>query len=221
MTRAAVLADLAARIDALGRERPVRVGIDGVDAAGKTTWADELVRPLRERGRPCIRASVDAFHRPAAARYRRGRDSAEGYYFDSFDHEQLRACLLDPLGPGGSLRYRTAVFDHAADSPVEARDRTAPADAVLLFDGVFLHRPELRDTWDFSIFLRVDFETTLARAAARDAALLGGADAVRERYAVRYVPGQEIYLGEVEPERRASVVVDNTDPLAPVIARSP
>ena len=38
--RGAVLAAMAARIDAL--PRPARVAVDGVTAAGKTTFADEL-----------------------------------------------------------------------------------------------------------------------------------------------------------------------------------
>jgi hypothetical protein len=48
-----------------------------------------------------------------------------------------RAVLLDPLGPG-SRRYRTAVFDHRGDVPVESSPCLAPAGAVLLYDGVFL-----------------------------------------------------------------------------------
>ncbi len=51
--RAAVerLADLVALVR---RPHPVRVAIDGADAAGKTTLADELVKPLEARGRTAI-----------------------------------------------------------------------------------------------------------------------------------------------------------------------
>jgi uridine kinase len=60
------LRDLAQRIDSLDPSHPVRVAIDGPDAAGKTTFADELVEPLEARGRPVIRASIDGWHRPRA-----------------------------------------------------------------------------------------------------------------------------------------------------------
>lgn len=43
-----------------------RVGIDGVDGAGKTCLADELAGVLQAQGAPVIRASVDGFHRPRA-----------------------------------------------------------------------------------------------------------------------------------------------------------
>jgi uridine kinase len=36
----------------------------------------------------------------------------------------------------------------------------APPDAVPVFDGVFLLRPQLNDAWDLRIFLQVDFQET-------------------------------------------------------------
>ena len=39
-----------------------------------------------------------------------------------------------------------------------------------LFDGIFLHRRELADRWDLSIFCRVDPVTSCARMAVRDGA---------------------------------------------------
>jgi uridine kinase len=67
-----------------------RVAIDGVDAAGKTTLADELAArvPRAER------LSADDFLRPADDRYRQGRVSPVGYYEDSFDHTRLRRSVL-------------------------------------------------------------------------------------------------------------------------------
>jgi uridine kinase len=62
--RAAVLATVAARIDALPTRRPVRVAIDGVTGSGKSTFADELVAHVR---RPVVRATVDGFNRPRSS----------------------------------------------------------------------------------------------------------------------------------------------------------
>src|SRR5687768_8892138 len=84
MNRPALLEALADRIAAVVRPHPLRVAIDGVDGVGKTTLANELVDPLRRRGRPVIRASIDGFHNPRSVRYRLGRSSPEGYYKDSF-----------------------------------------------------------------------------------------------------------------------------------------
>jgi uridine kinase len=215
LTRAELLRDLAGRIAGCRVDHPVRVAIDGVDCAGKTMLADELAPHLAEVGRPVIRASIDGFHHPAGVRRRRGPFSPEGYYADSFDYARLLETLLRPLGPGGDRHYRTAVFDYRTDRPVETEILEAPSDAVLLFDGVFLLRPELRSCWDFSVFVRAGFRVTLPRAIARDLAQSGTAEEVRERYERRYIPGQMLYIAEVAPESRATVVVDNNDPAEP------
>jgi uridine kinase len=86
---------------------------------------------------------------------------------------------------------------------------------VLLFDGVFMLRPELRGCWDMSIFVDVSAEEALRRALVRDVAVLGGPDAVRERYERRYLPGQRLYRMTAQPELAADVVIDNDDPAEP------
>ncbi len=111
MPREQLLDQLTALVVAITCSHPLRVAIDGIDAAGKTTLADELAPLIEAQGRPVIRASIDGFHHPRSVRYRRGPDAPEGYYEDSFDYTALRAMLLDPLGPQGNRRYRRAVFD--------------------------------------------------------------------------------------------------------------
>ncbi len=215
MTHPDLITELADRIAAIQLPHPTRVAIDGVDAAGKTMLADELVAPLQARGREAIRASIDGFHRPRAERYARGTDSPEGYYYDSFDYAALHAALLDPLGPNGTREYRRRVFDYRADAPVHDPTRVCSADAILLFDGVFLLRPELAACWDYRIFVHVDFAVALARALARDEKMFGSAENARARYLNRYIPGQRIYFQAVQPQRLADVIVDNNDPAEP------
>jgi uridine kinase len=211
MTRDDLIHELAVRISRIERQHPVRVAIDGVDASGKTTLADELVGPLEQMGRSVIRASIDSFHNPAEVRYRRGETSGEGYFRDSFNRTAVIEALLEPLGPTGDRRYRRTVFDFRLDAPVTAPVQEAPIDGVLLFDGVFLLVAQLRSYWDYSIFVGAGFDVTVAHAEIRDNALFGSAMKTRERYELRYVPGQRLYLSEADPERHASVIIDNDD----------
>jgi|SRR5579871_147930 uridine kinase len=212
MNRLALLDELAARIANLPHTHPLRVAVDGVDASGKTTLADELAHALTAYGRPVIRASIDGFHRPRADRYRHGADSPDSYYLDAFDYPAVRTALLLPLGPGGTRRYRRAIFDYRRDTPLASDEELAPADAILVMDGVFLLRPELSDCWDYRIFVDAPFEVTLARAVQRDVALFGSPAAVEARYQQRYIPAQRRYLQEVHPRERANAVVLNTEP---------
>lgn len=206
---------LARAILAVSLPHPIRVAVDGPDAAGKTILADELAALIERNGRLVIRASIDGFHRPRADRLARGPESPEGYFRDSFDYPALRAALLDPLGPGGDRRFRRRVFDFRTDEPVVAPTEVALPNSILLFDGVFLLRRELFHLWDVSVFVAVPLHETWRRAATRDAALFGSEAAVRHRYSVRYVPGQRLYYALEHPRSKADVVLDNQDPARP------
>ena len=174
--------------DALAADRApgrvTRIGIDGVDGAGKTRLAEELAQELTSRGRPAVRISLDQFERPMSERYARGELSPEGYYLDAFDLDAFRAHVLS--------------ID-------------APRNAVVLCDGVFLHRPELTDLWDASVFVDADLQVAANRGAERNLGVWTDDLALtHERYRVRYRPAQRSYIDEHRPHERATFVLRNT-----------
>ena len=192
-----------------------RIGVDGVDGSGKTTFADSLGDHLRGLGRDVVRVREDDFLNPRAVRYRLGRGSPEGYVADSYDLDRLRADVLEPFAPGGDGRYRDRSLDLATDTALDPPWLQAPAGAVLVLDGMFLHRDELRGAWDVSVLLDVPFEDTCRRMAVRD-----GSDPDPEHPSMRrYVGGQRLYLSRCRPAERATVVVDNTDVTDPRVVR--
>jgi uridine kinase len=189
----------------------VRIAVDGPTAAGKTTFADELAVAFAAAGPlPEVhRASADDFLRPRADRYARGRDSAEGRWLDSYDYPLLRRVLLDPFALGGSTGFELRAFDKDADRPFTATWTTAGPDAVLIVDGSFLARPELRRLWDAVIWLDANPGERERRLVARDGLTPGSASAAR------YTGAHELYLA-TEPREAATIWVDNTDPASPV-----
>nr|HET6901439.1 hypothetical protein [Ktedonobacteraceae bacterium] len=215
MTREQLLHHLSATLCSLSSEHTLRVALDGIDAAGKTTLADELAPLIEAQGRPIIRASIDGFHQPRSVRLKRGALSPEGYYEDSFDYASLRAVLLDPLGPQGNGCYQRAVFDFRTDTPLVTPSQEAPPNAVLLFDGVFLLRPELVHLWDYRIVVYVKMEQALQRALRRDLSLFSSEDVIRMRYLQRYQPGQRLYYQVARPHEQANMLIDNNDPSYP------
>ncbi len=207
--RRAVLERVARAVLELPAAKILLVAIDGVDGAGKTMFADELADVLIPSGRPLIRAGVDAFHHPKPVRYRLGRHSPEGFYRDSYDYAALTRLLLEPLSPGGAGWFRRAIFDVDADVAIDSPEEQAAPGSILLFDGIFLHRPEIRRYWDFSIFLHVEW--------ARNHRLRHHP----EQASLRYSEGQAMYLRECRPAERASMLIDNDDLAGPFIVRSP
>lgn len=211
--RERLLQAIAGKVLDLPADNVVRVAIDGDAGAGKTTFGDELTPFLEAAGRPVIRASVDDFHNPRGARYRLGADSPQGFFLDSYNYEELTACLLRPLSAGGTRCFRRTAFDHRTDTPIVAAEQYAEPNSILVFDGIFLHRPELRPFWDFSVFLDVDFRISIARCAQRGE---GSPDPMAASNK-RYVEGQKIYLSQCSPKVFASVVVNNEDLQNPYI----
>lgn len=172
----------------------VFVGVDGVDGAGKTTFADALAAAVT---RPVLRISVDDFHNIADVRYRRGRDSAKGFWLDAFDYERLIADVFRPLRE--SRRYRPVAHDLASDRLLHPARQSAAPGTVVIVDGLFLQRAELAGQFDLVVYLDVPFEVAAARLHARDGV----------RSLDRYVGASLIYFAECDPLRRADVVVDN------------
>jgi uridine kinase len=189
----------------------VFVAVDGVDGAGKTVFADELVEELRHEGRPAVRVSMDGFHHVRAVRYRQGPTSSMGFWQDSFDYPAFERLVLEPLRAGHS--FQPAAHDVATDELLDGPSLDLLVPTVIVVDGLFLHRPVVRDYWDFSIFLKVDFAQSVPRMAPRD-----GSDPNPEAPSNnRYVGAQHLYFADCLPWELASIVIDNNDLASPWI----
>ena len=208
VTRQELLTYLVDVIGSVSRDRPVRVAVDGPDTAGKTTMADDLAVALSGI-RPTIRSSVDDYIRPAEQRSDFPGVQTVGYFDDNFDIPALIAGLLIPLGPDGRLFYQTA--DGTAGS--------APHNAVLLVDGVFLLQSALRPYWDVGIYLHITEEEMLRRGVLRDHDRYGGGEATRRQFETEFIPGWRAYRAHHDPVATASIVIDHHDPAHPMIRR--
>ncbi len=193
----------------------VAVAVDGVDGAGKSVLAAEMASVIAPH-RPVLHLTVDGFHRPRAERYRTGR-GPEGFYRDSYDYDALQRSVLQPFRAGRPVV--PAVRDVGSDRALAPEPVAVGADTVLLVDGIFLQRPELVDAWDAVVFVDVPFAVSVPRGNDRFA---GDHDPDPEAASNRrYVEGQRLYLGEADPLRSATWVVDNTDLRRPTLTTRP
>ncbi|WKG00824.1 uridine kinase [Mycolicibacterium sp. HK-90] len=210
-----VVNQVADRIAAMPLPGP-RVAIDGPDGAGKTHFADQLAVVLRSRHRRAtVRISVDDFHNSRAVRYRQGRDSPLGFWADSYNYDRFRRDVLEPFSSGGSRRFRRAGYSHETDEILYPDPEIAEPTAVLLVDGIFLQRVELRAQWDLTVFLDVTFTETAKRMALRD----GTPSDPEDPRMRRYIEGQREYFRQCDPQRRAHILIDNNNFDHPAILR--
>ncbi len=186
--RVLALREIVAEVRAGAPRGRVIVAVDG--GGGTAAFADDLAEVFREAGSDTHRASVGYFHRPRADRTLLGPETGTGYYRDSYDYSTLRRVLIDPFRMAGSTGFQTAAFDEARDARLESRWETARSDAVLVIDGEFLLRPELRREWNLSVLLV-------------------------------NAPERAIYEEESRPREFATILVDDSDPLVPVLLPRP
>ena len=115
----------------------------------------------------------------------------------------------------GLLDMNSHYFDQADNTvetakPVGYSWRVGGAEGagtVLVVDGIFLHRPELKNLWHWSVWLEVPESVACARMAIRDGSDPDPAAPSNARYRL----GQELYLREARPQLAASAIVDNSD----------
>ena len=139
------------------------------------TFVEEFVRYLVQSGIQATHVSIDGFHHQKSHRYRQGRDSARGYYEDSYNEEAfaekvLRASQTD------APHYTSAVHDLETDELLELDSVPLPEKSVIITDGAYLFKPSYLPHWDLKVYLKVPFEVARLRGTQRDAELLGGVD---------------------------------------------
>ena len=185
------------------------VGVDGLDGAGKTTFAADLVAAFGRRDVPAATVSLDDFHTPREVRHAAPDDGAV-WYRQAYDLEAFRRLVVAPYrrGEAVALRFRSAETDAVVDDPPTW---TPPERAVLVVEGLYLHRPELVGLWHTTAWLETDVETGIARCEARDADKPSWRPDVPER--IRQAADR--YFREVDPRKRAVASFDLHDPAHP------
>ncbi|OIU72582.1 uridine kinase [Rossellomorea aquimaris] len=211
MNRTEVLNAISKAIMANKNDKPLRVGISGITSSGKTTLANELSKQLGKMGVPVIQARMDDFHNPKSVRYQRGRESAEGYYLDAYDHQSLLNKLLIPLGPNGNRQYSVKSLDLSSDQYVDSAIETAKENSLLLIDGTFLFKDDLRKELDFMIYVQTDIDIALERGSLREQHALGGLERAKSIFIERYHAASRMYLDEHEPAKYADMILVNND----------
>lgn len=198
------------------KHTPLRIAINGVEGAGKTTFARDCTKYLQKKGFDAIHVTIDGFHHTKAIRYRQGRDSADGYYEDAFDEESFveKVLLQSQQEP---FSYVPKIHDLATDELLEVDPLPLSDKSILITDGAYLLKAVYQPHWDLAIYLSVDFNTAMERGIERDQEDLGGREQAKQKFLDRYHAASKRYIEEVHPEQIADIVIDNTDFEDPII----
>ena len=194
-------------------QKPVVIGINGVDASGKTSLALGLNAYLRHRGFPTVLLHADDFHNPRAVRL--ADNSPEGYIKYAFDVQKMYAVIQELKQ--GSIKLTVDLLDLDADTFTNKKVFETGRDTIIIVEGVLLFRPPLDGLFDYKVFIDVTFDEVLRRARERDVPRYG--EGILTKYVDRYIPAQKIYLNEHTPKENSQLVIDNNDFLKPMMIK--
>jgi phosphoglycolate phosphatase-like HAD superfamily hydrolase/uridine kinase len=195
------------------KDRPLVIGINGIDCSGKTEFADGLEKFLKNQGIRTQMIYLDDFHNPKKVRYA-GRNQAENYFNRSFNISLLVEKLLKPAREKGRVSTTLTLLDVNTDKANVGKNYTITPDTVVIVEGVFLFRNEVAPYLDYKVYLDIPFEESKRRAVTRDPA------ATVTKYDEKYLPAQQKYINELAPASIADMVLDNTDWRHPIISNA-
>lgn len=199
---------------------PLLVAISGKDASGKSIMADNLSTYLaRKTTRHIIRISIDDFMNERTIRYTESESAGRSCYDYTFNYEGFIDYVLKPLSRDGNRRVRDKIFDHQSNNEMMSPYKVAENDGIVIVDGVFLYRHEMRDYWDVKILLHTNDEENITRGALRDQDRIGSYELARQKYIERYIASQTIYYTEENPELCADMIIDNNNYESPFILK--
>jgi len=141
--------------------RPVIVGIDGQGGSGKSTLAQEVAR-----GMSVVVAIVegDDFYSDMPDDKKALLNPEEGYE-SYFDWRRLKSDVLSSLRDQDSnLRYQRYDWNVGA----MGEWITIPTPEVVIVEGIYTLRPELRDWFDVTVFVRTSEHVRLHRQESRE-----------------------------------------------------
>jgi uridine kinase len=168
------------------------VGIDGGGGGGKSTLASGISDAFD--GRVSI-VRCDDFYRPLiGAQY--SQLTPEEAYENYFDWRRLRDEALMRLRSGNRARYQRYVWstDRLAEwIEIEPRE-------IVLVEGVFSMRPELRSVIDVAIFIETSREERMRRMLARPQSNTSWMD--------QWMAAEDWYLEHLAPHRGADLVIE-------------
>lgn len=200
------------------KNKPMIVGINGVDTSGKSTFTKEIARYLFKTGFKSHTISIDDFHNPSKIRNKE-KNPVISYLNNAFDITKIENEIMKPLVTENKLDKELSLLHLETDEFINHKRYIIDEDTIVLFEGVLLYREPLNQYFDLRIFIDISFDEVLKRAAKRDLNLLG--ECVIEKYNNKYIPIQKLYMEKYNPKVLSDIIIDNNDYLNPKIIKCP
>jgi uridine kinase len=173
------------------------VGIDGLGGSGKSTLTERIHHQLEAAQLTVTIVHNDDFYLPATTRSKLSPQLKP--VGADFDWVRLRDQVLVPLRSNQIADY--VRYDWPSDRLAE-HHKIRPH-GIVLIEGVYSTRAELRDLYDYRVWVDCPSELRLSRGLARDS------NVALSLWVDDWMPSEERYYNEHCPNTFAQVVVNS------------
>ncbi|MDP4146698.1 MAG: uridine kinase [Bacillota bacterium] len=184
------------------------IGVDGLGGAGKSTLVNSLKLQLQNENYYSYVLHIDDFIHPKRIRYDLSKEEWYCYYDVQWRYDYLVKEILSPIKNGEIIDKQIERYNKEDDGYFTEGVHLVHG-SVLILEGIFLQRKELKAYLDFTIYIDVPQEVRLNRVLARDG-YMGGPEDIKCKYEKRYFPAEERYILEYSPIENADFVLKNS-----------
>lgn len=200
------LTKIAEKIKHLHRaERTLIIGIDGLGGAGKSTISKKIYNLLTEEKYNVTLLHIDDFIHPRAVRYNDNYAEWECYYNLQWRYDYLMNEVVNPIRNSADFKGEIELYDKDNDTYFLSRT-SIPVGSIVIIEGVFLQRQELKGVFDYMIYIDIPEEVRLERVLERDG-YIGDKQQIKEKYNNRYFPAEHHYIELCSPNKNADYVI--------------
>jgi uridine kinase len=189
-----------------GDSKAILVAISGIDASGKGTIARHILDQLKARGIRVALIGLDPWHHPAEVRFS-DVNPGEHFFRNAFRFDELFEVLIEPLELNRSVTTTVDLLQ-----PFENEWYSHTYDFfnidVIVVEGIFLLKRELRGRYNLSFWVECSFGTALRRALRRNQEGLPEEQLIAD-YGRIYFPAQRIHLARDWPKSFVDGILAN------------
>jgi uridine kinase len=178
-----------------GRDDPLVVAIDGKSGVGKTAIAKEVVNRLG-----AVNVLCDDFFTGGHNDFWAKRTTQQKID-NVIDWERIKKEVILPLKSGKKATWHP--FDWKKFEGLSPKLISAEPQKVVILDGAFSNRPELRDVIDYSILVEAPKEVHVSRVKQREG------EEYSDDWHKTWEESMEYYFAKISPPETFDLIVQN------------
>ncbi|WP_312667209.1 hypothetical protein [Tissierella praeacuta] len=187
--------------------KTIIVGIDGLGGAGKSAITELLKTQLQNSNYYPVVLHIDDFIYPRYIRYDEFKEEWYCYYNIQWRYDYLIKEILLPVREGIEIDKQVELYEKENDLYILEQIKI-PQCSILLIEGIFLQRKEIKEYFDYMVYVELPKDIRLSRVINRDT-YIGDDKDIKLKYERRYFPAEDKYIKDYCPAENADFVLEN------------